>query len=146
MNKHGRHSPPHQLGFTLIELMIVVALIGILGAIALPMYAKQVKKGQRTEAQSALMDAAQYLQRYYVSKNTFADADKNFADLPYAKVPKTGTQTYAITLDVPATNPRTFLLTATPVNADTDCGSLTLDDVGVKGAVNNAIDVKDCWR
>lgn len=146
MNKPVRHRPAGQRGFTLIELMIVVALIGILGAIALPMYSKQVKKGQRTEAQSALMDAAQYLQRYYVSKNTFADADVNFANLPYAKVPKTGTQTYTITLEVPVTNQRTFLLTATPVNADADCGSLTLDDVGVKGAVNNAIDAKDCWR
>ena len=58
-------------GFTLIELMITVAIVGILGAIAYPSYVAYVKRGKRAEARTILLDDAQFMQRFYSANNRY---------------------------------------------------------------------------
>lgn len=70
-----RMRPAGQYGFTLIELMIVVAIIGILAAIAYPSYQSYVEKTRRTDAQGALMSFANAMERYYTQNNTYIGAD-----------------------------------------------------------------------
>ena len=66
--------------------MIVVAIVGILAAIAYPSYTEQVKRGQRSKAQTALLEAAQFMQRYYAANNSYA-TDLNKVDLKASDVP-----------------------------------------------------------
>jgi type IV pilus assembly protein PilE len=137
-------------GFTLIEMMIVVAIIGILGAIAYPSYTAQVRRSKRSDAATALMQASQYMQRLYAAKNSFIDADNEKlkeAGVGWAPigVPEES-RAYDITVSV-NDNGRSYELTATPKDgssSDPDCGELTLSDRGLKGQSTGS--TADCWK
>jgi type IV pilus assembly protein PilE len=122
----------HSRGFTLIELMITVAVIGILAAIAYPSYQGQIRKSQRADAQSTLMSMAGKQQQFLLDTRSYADtlAGLNFS------VPTSVTKNYNVTIAATnsATAPATFTITATPTGgqaADT-CAVLTLDQAGTK--------------
>ena len=131
-------------GFTLIEMMIAVAIVGIIAAIALPSYQASVRKSNRAEAKTELNDFAQRLQRCYTVYAKFNDGTNCgiYKDLTDAdKYITRGGQYYRITIDVPASgNPpeTTYRLKATaikaPQTADTagGCNELTLDHTGAK--------------
>lgn len=126
---------PASPGFTLIETMIVVAILAILVAVAYPSYADQIRKSRRSEAVSFLMDRAQLLERCFTHFNAYnADGCPDPA----------GTTTngyYAVTVVRTAS---TYTLTATP-NGDQsfdDCGVFTLDYLGNKTPI---ADSDRCW-
>ena len=128
-------------GFTLIELMIVVAILGIIAAIALPSYQGQVRDGRRADSTAVLLQARQLMERHY-SKN-YNYAAPAAVGIP-AKSPIDGTASYyVIALAAGAT---TFTLTATPQGgqAGDGCGVLTINQAGVKTAADGTVDA--CWR
>lgn len=127
------------LGFTLIEMMIVVAIVGILMAIALPSYRAYVVRGDRTSARAAMLEAQQFMERYNATNNGFTSAalPARFTNVP-PDSPK-----YTISLDNLAAN--TFTLTASPIGTDALCGDLTLTHTGVKGNGGTGT-VADCWK
>lgn len=138
-------SSSRSLGFTLIELMIVVAIIGILAAIAYPSYQDQVRKGRRADAMARMAELQQSYERWYTTNNTYAGF---WAALPAAQkvTPSTGATYYALES---VETPLTFRITATPQSATRQnadrCGTLTIDHAGRKEKSGSA-PIEECWR
>jgi len=122
-NKYG-------LGFTLVELMIAVAIIGILASIAIPSYVEYVKKGRRASAQSHLMDIAQRQQQYLLDARTYAASLTTLG----ITTPTDVANYYTIQVNV-ADAPPSFTITATAQGTQVSDGNLTLDSTGAKTPV-----------
>jgi len=151
-NSRTRHASS-QLGFTLIELMIVVAIVAILSAIAYPSYERYVIKTKRSVAQSALLQVADRQQQFFMDNKQFAADLTNlgFPANPYvlnddgASTVASDTQAvYSVSLsNVTAT---TWTATAAPLQGqlsrDSYCGSLSLTQAGAKGKTGSS---DKCW-
>jgi type IV pilus assembly protein PilE len=141
-------------GFTLIELMIVVAIISIIAAVALPSYKESVAKSRRAEARGQLLETAQFMQRFYSQNDSFSQDRAGTAVVvptALATVPKTaaaGAGTYGIGFSGSPTL-STFTVQAVPISpgpmsAD-KCGSLLLDNTG-RRTISGTVTVDECWR
>ncbi|RST56823.1 type IV pilin protein [Variovorax sp. MHTC-1] len=144
----------HLRGFTLIEVMIVVAIVAILASIAYPSYVESVRKSRRAEARAQLLEAAQYMQRFYSQNDSFKRAVGTGTDMTLPSelkiVPPQGAQTYAIDFVTNSLTPSSFNLQATPTGSmkGDRCGTLQLDNVGrrnIKDA-KAGVAIEDCWR
>jgi type IV pilus assembly protein PilE len=127
-------------GFTLIELMIVVAIIAIIAAVAYPSFTDQVRKSRRAQAKADLLELAQLAERSRTVHNTYADFD-----LPFAQSPREGTARYQIQW---AEDPdaSTFELEAVPLDSQQrdPCGTLSVNQANQKTPA--AADVTpSCW-
>lgn len=141
--KHN--STGKQAGFTLIELMIVVAIVAILAAVSFPSYTKYVQRGNRAEGRAYLMNAAALLERYYSDNNRYATVTNTMPPTvatAAGATSETGKYTGSMTVATPW---QTYTITATQSFNDTDCGNLTLTHAGVKGRSGTAMSVSDCW-
>ncbi|HKT27389.1 type IV pilin protein [Dyella sp.] len=129
----------HQRGFTLIELMIVVAIVAILAAIAIPQYRKYVQKSNRATAKSALLDLSRREETYYSTNNSYT---LNLVSLGYSnitnnqiQVPNSNNPTYTIGFTAPATSgssASSYTASATPTGSQTGdgCGTYSVDYLG----------------
>ena len=129
-------------GVTLIELMVVVTIIGILVAIAYPGYQSQMQKTRRADGKTALLNAAQQLERCFTRFNAYNNAGCAAATALAAGVPSP--DGWYIVTDVPTAT--AFSLDATPQGAqvaDTQCNVLTLDNRGLQGATGAL--PANCW-
>ena len=124
-------------GFTLIELMIVVAIVALLAAIAYPSYTRYVEKARRADAKSALLDASQRLERCYTQNNTYVGCT-------IAASSPDGFYTIAFAAENPT--PTAFTITAAPVaggpQANSPCGTYTLQSDGTRDSDG---DKNRCW-
>jgi type IV pilus assembly protein PilE len=132
-------------GFTLIELMIVVAIIAILSAVAYPSYTEHVKRGDRASARAALVEAQQFMERYYAANSRYSSAaDGTGSPALPARLQAVPTESPKYDLAVSAVSLNSYTLTATPRGVDR-CVNLTLTSTGVKGT-SSGLPVNDCWR
>ena len=142
-------------GFTLIELMITVAILAIITAIAYPSYTENVRRGKRAEVRSALLEDAQYMERFFTENSSYLISANNAQPaLPNTVIPR-GATGAAITYNIrfaanPARTATTYVLEAIPANsmAADPCNGFTLNHVGQRGSTTPPTEGKttaDCW-
>lgn len=135
-----------EAGFTLIELMIVVAIVAIIAGIAYPSYMESVRKSNRSDAKATLNDVAQRLQRCFTTYSAYNHASCTVAgQVTGGSTITSPERMYTVAGVLAAT---TYDLTATPAAGstqakDTKCTTLTLDEAGVRGATGS--DSGNCW-
>jgi type IV pilus assembly protein PilE len=143
-----------QPGFTLLELMIVCAVLGIIAMVAIPAYTEQVARGKRGEAKTALLRGAQQMERFYTINNCYPSSAATCSSATSSALALTAASVNGFSGDnasyskynvTVTTNPQDFTLTATPATATTDpkCGTLTITNTGAK--TSSAGTSADCW-
>ncbi len=131
-----RHS-----GFTLIELMIVIAIIGVLASIAYPNYTAYVERGRRSDGQNALLDLSYRMDQYF-------NENKSYEGATLSQLGVKGTSPegyYNLSINNLAGN--TYTANATPTGAQSgdSCGTLTMNQLGQRGFTGANANTSDCW-
>ncbi|GFZ95515.1 type IV pilin protein [Dyella caseinilytica] len=150
------------LGFTLIELMIVVAVISILAAIAISSYSSYVVKTNRSAATGCMSEYANYMERFYTNSLNYAETPASSSTAAPVPNPATGSPISPMVLDcastaqtgnnyeygVPAPTATSYIIQATPIGSqatrDTQCGTLTLDQHGTRTNSGTGT-LAQCW-
>ncbi|AER57099.1 putative prepilin like protein [Pseudoxanthomonas spadix BD-a59] len=133
----------HTRGFTLIELMIVVAIIAILAGIAYPSYISYVTRTKRAAGAACAMEAAQYMERHYTTRMTYLNAV-----LPQTQCMNELAGSYTIQLSA-APLATSYTIEAVPEGTqaarDTKCGTLSINQAGTKTETGSAATAGECW-
>lgn len=143
--RKASRKPSTQDGFTLIEVMIVVAVIGILAAVAYPSYQDYVVRSYRASAKSCMMEHSQFMERRYTTALSYgSDADPQ----PGLGCRNEGNLNTRYTITVGGRAQGTYTVTATPIGPqlanDTRCGTLTINQAGTRTESGTGT-VADCW-
>lgn len=150
----------YQLGFTFIELVVAMAIVGVLATIAIPSYIDSVSKSRRNDAKGALLGFANAMERHYTENNSYCDAgglggsnscggptfDNGAPGIFSAKSPIDGSAThYNLTIVSGSITDTTYTLAATPTGAQANdkCGTLTLTHTGVRNS--SQLTPAECW-
>ncbi len=131
-------------GFSLVELMIAIAIVGILASIGYPAYQEQVRETRRADCTGVLMNAANSLERRYTERGSYAGwTPGSLASCPIDG----GTAFYNVTTTVLTATTYTLQATAIGAQSDDKCGNLTLTHTGTRGvnSANAGITANDCW-
>lgn len=133
-------------GFTLIELMIVVVVVGILAAIAYPSYQEYVNRSKRADAKNALLEIASRQERFYFDNNTYTTDLTGDGSLNYGTTSPDGYYTLSVAAGPSGSIASSYEITATPAAPfnDADCGNLSLDSRGQQGKTGSA-PLDRCW-
>lgn len=138
-----KHKDMKQQGFTLIELMIVVAIIGIIGSIAYSSYQDSVRKTKRAEAKTTLLELAQRLERCYTANGAYDTACSVHDGTDLVTVV---TEHGHYDLAIPTLTATAFTVTATTTFDDPQCDVLTVTNTGSKTAVDDGGNPSTvCW-
>lgn len=139
-------SSKNHRGFTLIEIIMAVAIVSIIAVIAYPSYQESVLKTRRTDAKESLIELRQYMESYYTVNNRYdQDPAGTTVSLPFTQTPKEGsTKYYNLAFQGSTPGRNTFTLTATPISADTKCTKLLIDQLGNRTYTGSGTK-KDCW-
>ncbi|MEO6186307.1 MAG: type IV pilin protein [Steroidobacteraceae bacterium] len=131
-----------QAGFTLIELMIVVTIVGILSAIAVPAYTSYTTRTNRAAARACVSEATQFLERYYTTNLTYAGATLAL------NCQTEGSLNTRYTITANTLSRSTYRVVATPVGAqatrDTACGALRMNQAGAR-TITGTGNADECW-
>ena len=144
MNNRKKHQ-----GFSLIELMVVVAIIGIIAVIAVPAYQNNIVKTKRKAAEACLSQSANYMERYYTTNLRYdQDTASNANVKPALDCETDSNLNTSYTFSIPAMAASTYTVQATPqgsqASRDAGCGNLTIDQTGARG-ISGSSSVNNCW-
>jgi type IV pilus assembly protein PilE len=135
-----------QLGFTLIELMIVITVLGIIVAIAYPSYTEQMRKSRRAEGMGELLELADRMERFYSDRGTYVGASLGTAATNI--YPTTSAKGY-YTLSIASQTATDFSVSAAPTSKGKQnkdkCGTFTMTAQGIKSVSNTAY-LAECWK
>jgi type IV pilus assembly protein PilE len=141
--KHTKSS-----GFSLIELMIVIVVLGTLTTLAVSSYERYVQKARRTKAKADLLELTQLIERNFTESNRFdQDAAGNAYTLAFTTSPRTGRTFYNLSFPAGQPTATTYIVQAVPTGSqtnDTLCMTLTLNQAGVRTESGTGT-VADCW-
>ena len=137
----------HNRGFTIIELMIVVVVIGVLAAIALPAYQNYAKQARRADAKTSLFEVQLAMEKYRANNSTFTT---NMTDLGYPGATNQQSKEGYYILDIPsAAAASTYTITADPtgIQANDDCGTFTITvNAGGETYTADGEPAIQCWQ
>ena len=139
--------PALQRGFTLIEVMIVVAVLAVIAAIAFPSYMESVRKSRRADAKSALMAASQAMEKFYTERQTYIGAGLGAAATDvYPTTSPDGFYTLSFSV---ASTASAYSLQAAPTagkgQTSDKCGTFSINQLGAKGVSGGSLNAAACW-
>jgi type IV pilus assembly protein PilE len=135
-------------GFSLLELLVAMAVLAVLTSIALPTYADYIARGRRFEARAGLLEAAHWMERWRTERGRYddpANAGQPPTEFPWSQIPREGVASYTVSVVATAVSYR-ITATTTQTMARDVCETLSIDEAGVRSFTGPAGTEEVCWH